>query len=45
MVLNKFYFNKGNNKMLKNITSLYLCLFLFSCSDLQDAAKNIDKGK
>ena len=29
--------------MLKNITSLILYLFLFSCSDLQDAAKSIDK--
>ena len=29
--------------MIKNITILLSCLFLFSCSDLQDAAKNIDK--
>tara|TARA_S200000501_G_scaffold16448_1_gene14764 strand:- start:63887 stop:64204 length:318 start_codon:yes stop_codon:yes gene_type:complete len=29
--------------MLRNITSLFLCLFLFSCSDLQNAAKNIEK--
>ncbi len=29
--------------MLRNIISLFLCLFFFSCSDLQNAAKSIEK--